>query len=102
MPRKKTVKFTYEGSNKIIKFVYLIGMVLLNVSAAFFSIWIFFSLYTFYNGFVNHNLPEEMFIEFGLLSLIPISVGILGRIVVSVAQFLNWWDRGSINSKIFR
>lgn len=102
MPRRKTVKFTYEGSNKVIKFIYLIGLITLNFGATLFWVWIFYSLYVFFIGFSHQNLQGETFIELGLLSLIPISVGIFGRIIVSIAQFFNWWDRGSINSKIFK
>lgn len=98
----KTRKFTYEGSSKLIKFIYLIGMILLNISTFSFIIWSFYSLYCFLSNLSNQNLNEQVFTEIGILMLIPITIGILGRSIVSIAQFLNWWDRGSINSKIFK
>lgn len=77
-------------------------MFFLNISTFSFISWSFYSLYYFLLNLSSQNLNEQVFMEIGILMLIPITIGILGRSIVSIAQFLNWWDRGSINSKIFR
>ena len=98
----KTRKFTYEGSNKLIKFIYLIGMFFLNIGAFSFIIWGFYAMYYFISHFAPQDFNEQVLVHIGTLLLIPITIGIFGRSIVSVAQFLNWLDRGSINYKIFR
>jgi len=94
MPRKKTVKFSYEGSSKPIKFFYLIGLININIGSLLLLTSVFF-------GFFNIHIKQ---IPLDNWDLFFISLGfvLIGNILVWITQFLNWWDRGSINSKIFR
>lgn len=102
MPRRKTVKFTYEGSSKPIKLIYIIGRTFLSIGSILFIGWIIYTGLVFWNGYVEQNVTSDLIVEQTLLAVIPISFGIIGRSIVSIAQFFNWWDRGSVNSKIFR
>lgn len=96
----KTRKITFEGSSKPIKLVYLLGTILYNytnwlfvvtIFVGFVDIWLFFS----HQWYIEH----EIFYKIGILLFIFNSIGVF---IIRTAQFLNWMDRGSINSKIFR
>jgi hypothetical protein len=93
MARKKTAKFTYEGSSKPIKFLFLMGLIPIR--------WGAWMLLVSIVGFVFEigHVDKAVFLLSGLVSLGMI---VIGNIFVRLAQFLNWWDRGSVNSKIFK
>lgn len=101
MPRRrKTVKFTYEGSSKFIKFIYLLGRIILNVGVLLFFVSMYFA-FKYITGYMK-PADAEMYTNVFVIISPFIACVVVGNCLVWLAQFLNWWDRGSINSKIFR
>ena len=55
--------------------------------------------------FITRNLNElntDNLIIFGVAVVICFALEILGTAIISLSQFFNGWDRGSVNTKITR
>lgn len=96
MPRK-TVKFTYEGSSKFIKLIFLLGLIPYRIGGFVFlmSFIAFFPIYLF--KFNSDAVAIDL-----IAMAVSLFLLILGRSIAAFAQFVNWMDRGSVNSKIFK
>jgi hypothetical protein len=96
MPRK-TVKFTYEGSSKFLKFVFLMGLIPYKIGSFIFP----FSILAIFPVYILEF--SEAVKGLVILAIVgSLIFMIFGRILAGIAQFLNWADRGSVNSKIFK
>lgn len=96
----KTRKFTYEGSSKPIKIVYLVGLILFNYTNWLFVVLILLGMVNFGLFFTETgHFQWEIFFKFGIIFFV---INTIGYYIIKIAQFMNWLDRGSINSEIFR
>lgn len=98
----KTTKFTYEGSNKFCKSIYLIGTII-----AEFGMWVWY-ISVFYGIYYVVTTPSSILQNTNIIGYMVFVLGfiiitqIVGTFIISISQFINWWDRGSVNTKITR
>lgn len=101
-----TKKFTYEGSNKFCKSIYLIGLGIAQIGMLFWIVTALCSIYFLVDlFFITRNFDvvnTDNLMIFGIAVGICFAFEILGTSIISLSQFINWWDRGSVNTKITR
>nr|QMP83448.1 MAG: hypothetical protein [Caudoviricetes sp.] len=100
-----TKKFTYEGSNKFCKSIYLLGLSVAQLGGLVFTLTVICAIYFFVDAFFitkNLDIFTDKLIFFGFGAVFFIATEILGNSLISLSQFINWWDRGSVNTKITR
>lgn len=107
MSKRKTVKFTYEGSNKFCKLIYLLGTIIAEFGNFIGLVGFFYGLYFGYRSIFILNDPDKFFNQdtliYGLMLFAAVIVlEIIGNFIINISQLINWWDRGSVNTKITR
>lgn len=98
----KTVKFTYEGSNKFCKIIYLIGLTIAKLGEFAWIIGVFYGIYSIFTPETHDFEKENIAVLFIMLLGTYIITQIVGNLIISLSQLINWWDRGSVNTKITR
>lgn len=96
MPRK-TVKFAYEGSSKFIKLIFLCGLIPYRIGGFILVLCMSTILPVLFLNFSDDAKALEL-----MATVFSLFLVVVGRSIAAFAQFINWMDRGSVNSKIFK
>lgn len=97
-----TKKFTYEGSNKFCKAIYLVGLGIAQLGTFVWILTVVCAIYFLVDAFFitkNLDVIKDNIMIFFFSAAFCIAMEILGTSIISLSQFINWWDRGALIPK---